>query len=87
MFKSKMSMDLTEKALNNFDNIKEAIKGIYEIFKITLPDKDCYFKLGVDNITALYQNILELASNETGLKEIMEKVQNSEIELDIPLDI
>jgi len=87
MFKSKVSVDLTEKALNNFDNIKESIKGLYEILKISLPEKDFYFKLGVDNITALYQNILELASNESGLKEIMERVENSEIELDIPLDV
>lgn len=87
MFKSKVPVDLTERALKNFENIKESIKGIYEILKISLPDKDFYFKLGVDNITALYQNILELASNETGLKEIMERVENSEIELDIPLDV
>lgn len=87
MFKSKVSVDLTEKALNNFDNIKESIKGLYEILKISLPEKDFYFKLGVDNITALYQNILELASNESGLKEIMERVENSEIKLDIPLDV
>jgi len=88
MFNSKITQpDLTEKALKNFDNIKEAIKGIYEILKISLPEKDFYLKVGVDNITALYQNILELASNESGLREIMKRLENSEIELDIPLDL
>jgi len=88
MFNSKITQpDLTEKALKNFDNIKEAIKGIYEILKISIPEKDFYLKVGVDNITALYQNILELASNESGLREIMKRLENSEIELDIPLDL
>ncbi|MFO7795718.1 MAG: hypothetical protein ACQERB_03090 [Promethearchaeati archaeon] len=88
MFNSKITQpDLTEKALKNFDNIKEAIKGIYEILKISIPEKDFYLKVGVDNITALYQNILELASNELGLREIMQRLENSEIELDIPLDL
>ena len=88
MFNSKITQpDLTEKALKNFDNIKEAIKGIYEILKISLPEKDFYLDAGVENIIALYQNILELASNESGLREIMKRLENSEIELDIPLDL
>lgn len=87
MVKAKSWSSSTKQALKNFDNIKEAIKGIYELLRINFNKDHIYYKIGVDNIIALYTNIIELGANESGLKEILEKFKNSELELDIPLDL
>jgi len=76
----------TKKALNNFENIKECIQGLYEILKITLPSENMYFNMGQDNIEALYENLLELMVNDLGTVEFMKKLKSAEIDLDLPLD-
>ena len=76
----------TKKALNNFENIKECIQGLYEILKITLPSENMYFNMGQDNIEALYENLLELMVNDLGTIEFMKKLKSAEIDLDLPLD-
>ena len=75
----------TKKALNNFENIKECIQGLYEILKITLPSENMYFNMGRDNIEALYENLLELMVNELGTIEFMKKLKTAEVDLDLPL--
>ncbi len=77
---------LTKKALNNFENIKECIQGLYEILKITIPSENMYFNMGQDNIEALYENLLELMINDMGTIEFMKKFKRAEIDLDLPLD-
>ena len=76
----------TKKALDNFENIKECIQGLYEILKITLPSENMYFNMGQDNIEALYENLLELMVNDLGTIEFMKKLKSAEIDLDLPLD-
>ena len=76
----------TKKSLNNFENIKECIQGLYEILKITIPSENMYFNMGQDNIEALYENLLELMLNASGTIEFMKKLRNAEIDLDLPLD-
>ena len=76
----------TKNALNNFENIKECIQGLYEILKITLPSDNMYFNMGQDNIEALYENLLELMINDLGTIEFMKKLKSAEIDLDLPLD-
>ncbi len=76
----------TKKALDNFENIKECIQGLYEILKITLPSENVYFNMGQDNIEALYENLLELMINDLGTIEFMKKFKRAEIDLDLPLD-
>ncbi|MFX1359792.1 MAG: hypothetical protein ACFFBT_07400 [Promethearchaeota archaeon] len=76
----------TKKALVNFENIKECIQALYEIFKIALPDNNIYHQMGQDNIEALYQNFIELLVNELGTKEFMKKVKSAEIDLEMPLE-
>ena len=78
--------DLEKKADENFAKIKESVKGIYEIFKITLNDNDSLFKMGLDNVIGIYQNFLELMLNDYGAKQFMKKLRSSEVEIDIPLD-
>ena len=79
-------IESTQRAIMNFQNIKDCIQGLYEILNISQSDKNLFFKLGMDNIEALYENLLELVVNETGMVEFTKKVKRSEIDLDIPLD-
>ena len=78
--------DLESKADDNFSRIKKCVKGIYEIFKITLNDDDALFKMGLDNVIGIYQNFLELMLNDYGARQFMRKLRSAEIEIDIPLD-
>jgi len=80
-----IEFESTKKALTNFENIKECIQGLFEILKITLPSENIYFQLGQDNIEALYQNFLELMVNDLGVQKFMQKLKNSEVDLDISL--
>ena len=80
-------VESTQRVITNFHNIKECIKGLYDILKISNSNDNIYFELGVDNIEALYENLLELLVNESGTGEFMKKIKRSEIDLDIPLDV
>ena len=74
-----------EKALENFKNIKESIKGLFDVLNLGVSD-DLYFNAGKENIEGLYQNFLELMINDSGLRKVAKKIQNSEVEIDITLD-
>ena len=82
MAKVDIVYESTKKAINNFENIKECIQGLYEILKITLPSGNMYLNLGQDNIEALYENFLELMVNELGTVEFMKKLKSAEVDLD-----
>ena len=82
-----MIVESTQRAIVNFQNIKDCIQGLYEILRISQSDNNIFFKIGMDNIEALYQNLLELVVNESGAVEFIKKVKRSEIDLDISLDI
>ena len=79
-FKSK------EKAEKSFENIKDAVKGLYEILDLSLSEDDFYYEAGKDNITAIYKNFIELLLNEYGLRQLLKKIQNSEVDLNIVLN-
>jgi len=86
MEKTDIVYESTKKALLNFENIKDCIRGLYEILKIVLPSEDIYFDIGQDNIEHLYENLLELMVNEIGTVEFMKKLKSAEVDLDLPLD-
>ncbi len=86
MEKTDIVYESTKKALINFENIKDCIRGLYEIFKINFPSEDIYFQIGQDNIEHLYENLLELMVNEIGTVEFMKKLKSAEVDLDLPLD-
>ncbi|NHJ25395.1 MAG: hypothetical protein EAX89_12510 [Candidatus Lokiarchaeota archaeon] len=88
MTQTNFTNDMVDKAEQNFDNIKEAIKGLYEVLNITLAGKeeDIYYEVGKDNIAALYKNLIELLLNDYGLRKIVKKIKNSDIDLDIVLN-
>ena len=77
-----------EKAEKNFHDIKESIKGLYDILSIGLADKDdqIYYEAGKENIVGLYKNIIELMLNDYGLRKVVKKIKDSDIDLDIVLN-
>lgn len=75
-----------EKAETSFENIKDAIKGLYEILDLSLSEDDFYYEVGKDNITAIYKNLIELLLNESGFRQLLKKIQNSEVDLNIVLN-
>ncbi|MFX0143478.1 MAG: hypothetical protein ACFE9C_05315 [Candidatus Hodarchaeota archaeon] len=75
-----------EKAVKNFENIKDALRGLYDILDLTLSDDKFYYEAGKDNITAVYKNLIELLLNEYGLRNLLKKIQNSEVDLNIVLN-
>lgn len=85
MIKSNSVVSSTEKAVKNFDNIKESLKGLMDILSISSPTEDnIYFELGKDNIIVLYHNIIDLILNDDGVSQLRRKLKNSEYKLDIP---
>jgi len=86
MNSSKYEIRSKEKAEKNFKNIKDALKGLYEILDLTLSENDFYYEAGKDNITAIYKNLIELLVNDYGLRHLLKKVRNSEIDLNIVLN-
>ncbi|MFX1287905.1 MAG: hypothetical protein ACFFFY_05015 [Promethearchaeota archaeon] len=75
-----------QKAEKNFEDIKNALKGLYEILDLSLNKDDIYYEVGKDNITAVYKNLIELLFNDFGLRQLLKKIQNSELDLDIKLN-
>ena len=75
-----------ENAVEKFEKIKETIKGIYDILKIITPsENDIYFKMAIDNIGVLYQNMLDLISNDNATKHLSKKIESSELVAELPL--
>jgi hypothetical protein len=88
MIKSEFSNKLTDQAFKNFENIKESLKGLFEILNLAVDseENEIYYNLGVDNISGLYENLLELLFNDYGARQVMKALRNSEIDLAIPLN-
>jgi len=88
MNSTKFTIDLMDKAEKNLGNIKESINGLYNILKILSCESDngLFCNLGIENISNLYKNLIELMLNDYGMRQIVKKIKNREIELDIPLD-
>ena len=86
MMKTDAINDSMEKAVKSFDTIKKALKGLMEIAKISAPtEDDLYFKLTLDNIVVLYGNIIDLITNDSGIKQLKKKLHDLEISKKAPL--
>ena len=88
MIGTEYTIRATEQAENNFEKIKESIKGLYEVLSINLEDTEnnIYFEAGKDNLMGLYQNLVELFTNDYGLRQLVKKISKSEVKLDIILN-
>ncbi|MFW9937186.1 MAG: hypothetical protein ACFFD5_06015 [Candidatus Thorarchaeota archaeon] len=60
---------------NYYMKIKESLDGLEEIFKINFLDRNIYFQLGMDNITNLHNNILELMKHTYSPRQVRIKLR------------
>ena len=44
------TLQLSNKALENFEVMKKSIIGIHEVLKLVLNEKDILYKVGMDNV-------------------------------------
>ena len=72
--------------MENYVNIKESIKGIHEVLKLILNERDALYKVGMDNLLGLYDNFLQIMMNEYGANALIKKIMHSRIDIDISLD-
>ncbi|MFX1257767.1 MAG: hypothetical protein ACFFAN_07910 [Promethearchaeota archaeon] len=87
MIKPDTTIELTKKAIENFEKVRESIKGLYDILKINFSEHDIYFKMAQDNIIGLYQNFLELMLlDDNCAKQFKTRLQNAEIRADLPMN-
>ena len=49
-------------------------------------ENEIYYNMGIDNISCLYENFLELMFNDYGARQVMKALRNSEVDLVIPLN-
>ena len=79
MTQTNFTNNMVEKAEDNFENIKESIRGLYDILNLTLTGKDdeIYYEAGKDNIKALYKNLLDLLLNDYGLRKVVKKIKTT----------
>ena len=74
--------DPMERAHNSYKQIRESIMGLYEILRIiTSSPDDIYYKIGLDNILVLYQNVLELLLNKVGTAQIINQIDTTQPDL------
>ena len=63
-----------------YENIRKSIKGVEEILKINFLEKNIYHKMGMDNLNALHENIIELLKHTYSPREVRMRLR--EIEYD-----
>ncbi|MBY9003147.1 MAG: hypothetical protein KGD73_04185 [Candidatus Lokiarchaeota archaeon] len=63
-----------------YENMRKSIKGVEEILKINFLEKDIYYKMGIDNLNALHENIVDLLKHTYSPREVRMKLR--EIEYD-----
>ncbi|MHA1191997.1 MAG: hypothetical protein ACTSP9_06830 [Promethearchaeota archaeon] len=61
-----------------YENMRKSIKGIEEILKINFLEKDIYHKMGMDNLNALHENIIELLKHTYSPREVRMKLREIE---------
>ena len=45
---------------NEYQNLRESLEGLKDIFKICFMENNIYYKCGIDNIEAIHKNIIEI---------------------------
>jgi hypothetical protein len=86
MIQTNSGSKLEKQAEKNFENIKKSIKGLFKILEINFSDDDFYLEAGEENLTGLYKNLIELFLNDYGLRKLINKIKDSELDIDIKLE-
>lgn len=69
-----------DEAFESYNNIRECISGLKEILDINLLENNIYHKLGMDNLKALHDNIIEFMNYTYSPRQVRMRLR--EIEYD-----
>ncbi|MHA1107343.1 MAG: hypothetical protein ACTSPN_16750 [Promethearchaeota archaeon] len=61
-----------------YENMRKSIKGVEEILKINFLEKNIYHKMGMDNLNALHENIIELLKHTYSPREVRMRLREIE---------
>ena len=86
MSKSESTLKLTNKAEENFNLMKDSIKGVHDVLKLVLDEKDVLYKVCMENLFGLYDNFLQLMMNDYGAHDFIRRLGDYEIDIRIDLD-
>jgi hypothetical protein len=65
---------------DNYENIRESLKGLDEILKINFLDNNIYYQLAMDNLKAVHDNVLDLLKHTYSPREVRIKLREIEYE-------
>ena len=64
----------------NYMKIRESINGLKEIFDISFFERNIYKQMGMDNLRALHDNVIELLKHTYSPREVRIKMRELEYE-------
>ena len=73
-------MENIDKTFEHYEKIRESISGLAEILKINFNEKNIYYQMGMDNLRALHDNIIEVMKGSHAPREIRIKMREIEAE-------
>ncbi|MFX1257766.1 MAG: hypothetical protein ACFFAN_07905 [Promethearchaeota archaeon] len=69
-----------ENIIEYYKRIRESLSGLSEILKINFQKNNIYYQLGIDNLKALNENILELLKHSYSPREVRIKLRELEFD-------
>ncbi|TFG23123.1 MAG: hypothetical protein EU529_08400 [Promethearchaeota archaeon] len=70
-------------AMKSYEKVRESLTGLYEIININLSNKDFFYKVAIDNLKALNENIIDILKQSNTPREVrmrLRKLHNDEID-------
>ncbi|MFX1273460.1 MAG: hypothetical protein ACFFBP_19075 [Promethearchaeota archaeon] len=80
-------MEKIDKTFGYYEKVRESLSGLAEILNINFSENNFYHQVGMDNLKALNENILEIMKSCHTPREIrikLRELENDEIESNNP---
>ena len=80
---SKIENDI-DQSFEKYEKIRECLSGLSEIMGINFRENNIYYQLGMDNLKALHENlvdILKMTHNPRKVRMRIREIENNEKEL------
>ncbi len=69
-----------EDAMAYYKNVRECLTGLFDLINVSFAEKDIFHQVGMDNLTNLHDNVLEVLRSSFTLRKV--RIQLREIEFD-----
>ena len=80
MIEKEQARKIDEAFEDNYEKIRESLRGLDEILKINFLENNIYYKLAMDNLKSVHENVLNLLKHTYSPREVRIKLR--EIEYD-----